>query len=115
MLSEEVSQQWITARDRPARSASSWRVRPVRARPAERRFPVSFGIAIRYCYRDGDIYQVWKWPWRWLPGRETAGIERGMEGPCWLKGERFQWIVAEGVGFEPTIRFPVYTLSKRAP
>src|SRR6266851_2524463 len=23
--------------------------------------------------------------------------------------------VAEGVGFEPTIRFPVYTLSKRAP
>jgi hypothetical protein len=24
-------------------------------------------------------------------------------------------ILAEGVGFEPTIRFPVYTLSKRAP
>ena len=24
-------------------------------------------------------------------------------------------MVAEGVGFEPTIRFPVYTLSKRAP
>ena len=24
-------------------------------------------------------------------------------------------VVAEGVGFEPTIRFPVYTLSKRAP
>jgi hypothetical protein len=23
--------------------------------------------------------------------------------------------LAEGVGFEPTIRFPVYTLSKRAP
>src|SRR5213592_4885251 len=23
--------------------------------------------------------------------------------------------MAEGVGFEPTIRFPVYTLSKRAP
>ena len=23
--------------------------------------------------------------------------------------------VAEGVGFEPTIRFPAYTLSKRAP
>src|ERR1700681_4273253 len=28
---------------------------------------------------------------------------------------RLQRIVAEGVGFEPTIRFPVYTLSKRAP
>jgi hypothetical protein len=25
------------------------------------------------------------------------------------------WAMAEGVGFEPTIRFPVYTLSKRAP
>ena len=25
------------------------------------------------------------------------------------------YFVAEGVGFEPTIRFPVYTLSKRAP
>ena len=24
-------------------------------------------------------------------------------------------LLAEGVGFEPTIRFPVYTLSKRAP
>src|SRR5713226_6370567 len=24
-------------------------------------------------------------------------------------------VLAEGVGFEPTIRFPVYTLSKRAP
>src|ERR1700722_13745915 len=24
-------------------------------------------------------------------------------------------LMAEGVGFEPTIRFPVYTLSKRAP
>src|ERR1700693_2863351 len=24
-------------------------------------------------------------------------------------------MLAEGVGFEPTIRFPVYTLSKRAP
>jgi len=23
--------------------------------------------------------------------------------------------MAEGVGFEPTIRFPAYTLSKRAP
>ena len=23
--------------------------------------------------------------------------------------------VAEGVGFEPTVRFPVHTLSKRAP
>ncbi len=27
----------------------------------------------------------------------------------------FQYDMAEGVGFEPTIRFPVYTLSKRAP
>ncbi len=27
----------------------------------------------------------------------------------------FQHDMAEGVGFEPTIRFPVYTLSKRAP
>jgi molybdopterin-guanine dinucleotide biosynthesis protein A len=27
----------------------------------------------------------------------------------------FQCDLAEGVGFEPTIRFPVYTLSKRAP
>jgi hypothetical protein len=25
------------------------------------------------------------------------------------------WLLAEGVGFEPTIRLPVYTLSKRAP
>jgi hypothetical protein len=25
------------------------------------------------------------------------------------------FVLAEGVGFEPTIRFPVYTLSKRAP
>ena len=24
-------------------------------------------------------------------------------------------VVAEGAGFEPAIRFPVYTLSKRAP
>ena len=30
--------------------------------------------------------------------------------PGWTK-----WQVAEGVGFEPTIRLPVYTLSKRAP
>ena len=30
-------------------------------------------------------------------------------------GRRRRLHLAEGVGFEPTIRFPVYTLSKRAP
>src|SRR5215469_14765804 len=35
--------------------------------------------------------------------RVNCALERGREG------------LAEGVGFEPTIRFPVYTLSKRAP
>jgi hypothetical protein len=27
----------------------------------------------------------------------------------------FQWDLAERVGFEPTVRFPAHTLSKRAP
>jgi hypothetical protein len=36
--------------------------------------------------------------------------------PATRAGERFVWeALAEGVGFEPTIRLPVYTLSKRAP
>jgi hypothetical protein len=40
-------------------------------------------------------------------------------GLLWLlangsEGLRIE-VMAEGVGFEPTIRFPVYTLSKRAP
>src|SRR5215469_8255278 len=37
---------------------------------------------------------------------------------CWGFGCRWtlaELVLAEGVGFEPTIRFPVYTLSKRAP
>jgi hypothetical protein len=29
--------------------------------------------------------------------------------------DKAQFAMAEGVGFEPTIRFPVYTLSRRAP
>jgi hypothetical protein len=41
-----------------------------------------------------------------------------LSGPLDRAAERRKWrigLVAEGVGFEPTIRFPVYTLSKRAP
>ena len=34
---------------------------------------------------------------------------------CECQRTRANVEMAEGVGFEPTIRFPVYTLSKRAP
>ena|SRR5215469_8804599 len=50
----------------------------------------------------------------------TTGYEPSWMGPwirseIWQKAKQFQLDMAEGVGFEPTIRFPVYTLSKRAP
>src|SRR5262249_55005384 len=51
--------------------------------------------------------------------------QRPSDVPAWARGwsnrshikiiKQFQFHLAEGVGFEPTIRFPVYTLSKRAP
>jgi hypothetical protein len=44
--------------------------------------------------------------------RETWGSVR----PIRISGAREFWeVLAEGEGFEPSIRFPVYTLSKRAP
>jgi hypothetical protein len=52
-------------------------------------------------------------------GPEVAEKPRHQSGPNDLGrangGAMFAWALAEGVGFEPTIRFPVYTLSKRAP
>jgi catechol 2,3-dioxygenase-like lactoylglutathione lyase family enzyme len=42
---------------------------------------------------------------------ETSDLERQIAYFTEVAG----LVVAEGVGFEPTIRFPVYTLSKRAP
>jgi hypothetical protein len=47
-----------------------------------------------------------------------SGINRGFDIPSHFPPMRHPAQgreVAEGVGFEPTIRFPVYTLSKRAP
>ena len=40
-------------------------------------------------------------------------VRRGVPLP--MSPGRTSVVVAEGVGFEPTIRLPVYTLSKRAP
>jgi catechol 2,3-dioxygenase-like lactoylglutathione lyase family enzyme len=47
-----------------------------------------------------------------------SGINRGFDIPSHfplMRQPAHEREVAEGVGFEPTIRFPVYTLSKRAP
>ena len=33
----------------------------------------------------------------------------------WVRTARSRDLLAEGVGFEPTVRFPAHTLSKRAP
>jgi hypothetical protein len=40
------------------------------------------------------------------------GLLGGLSGAERMSG---QMVLAEGVGFEPTLRFPVNTLSKRAP
>jgi hypothetical protein len=40
---------------------------------------------------------------------------RYFTGIYWTMADDGAHGLAEGVGFEPTIRFPVYTLSKRAP
>jgi hypothetical protein len=50
--------------------------------------------------------------------RTLRQTDRKMGGPSAARLARrtaFGSRLAEGVGFEPTIRFPVYTLSKRAP
>jgi hypothetical protein len=57
---------------------------------------------------------------RWQPvGCESAGrIDRGRgrDHALWRRDElALNAKMAEGVGFEPTIRLPVYTLSRRAP
>jgi hypothetical protein len=50
-----------------------------------------------------------------LEGSQKAAIPT-VSGPSPHRRRMFEpWTLAEGVGFEPTIRFPVYTLSKRAP
>ena len=49
---------------------------------------------------------------------KRAWIGWGIEGGIQEISSYFNKLIgerAEGVGFEPTIRFPVYTLSKRAP
>jgi hypothetical protein len=46
---------------------------------------------------------------------KAPGVGPGVNIEISAIRQQFQNQVAEGVGFEPTIRFPVYTLSKRAP
>ena len=48
------------------------------------------------------------------PARASVHHRRVAPHSCWARAAA-NGLLAEGVGFEPTIRFPVYTLSKRAP
>ena len=48
-------------------------------------------------------------------GHSKKAAAPGLPRPALIAGECSTRALAEGVGFEPTIRFPVYTLSKRAP
>ena len=43
------------------------------------------------------------------------GVGKGVDRPISKMNEELQGSLAEGVGFEPTVRFPAHTLSKRAP
>ncbi len=51
--------------------------------------------------------------------RHALGADLGAEGifstKCRVYSDRYSTFVAERVGFEPTVRFPAHTLSKRAP
>ena len=46
---------------------------------------------------------------------ETSGKIRGILAASAADGTASLFMVAERVGFEPTVRFPAHTLSKRAP
>ncbi len=77
--------------------------------------------------RKGRSSEVWRKTAGESEFRVSAGVSqcRGLRakahvscGYCVLaSGQRTLGVrrLAEGVGFEPTIRFPVYTLSRRAP
>src|SRR6478735_8741071 len=74
-------------------------------------------IRVQSCREKGTVEKIRRGSCGRLstePTNEVALILRSSASD-WRPKNMFQRKVAEGVGFEPTLRFPVNTLSKRAP